>query len=66
MKKLKIEKSHYPDGEKDHLIVLYSNTKYGRGFKRLFKGTKDECEREFKILNDELESGIQNNKFEVY
>ena len=44
MKKLKVEKSLYPDEEGTHLVVLYSNTKYGRGFKRLFKGSFRECQ----------------------
>ena len=37
MKKLKVEKSMYPDDEGTHLVVLYSNTKYGRGFRRLLR-----------------------------
>lgn len=50
MKKLKVEKSMYPDDEGTHLVVLYSNTKYGRGFKRLFKGTFKECQKYKKEL----------------
>ena len=50
MKKLKVEKSMYPDEEGTHLVVLYSNTKYGRGFKRLFKGSFKECQEDEKEL----------------
>ena len=50
MKKLKVEKSMYPDDEGTHLVVLYSNTKYGRGFKRLFKGSYKECQEYKKEL----------------
>lgn len=50
MKKLKVEKSMYPDDEGTHLVVLYSNTKYGRGFKRLFKGSFKDCQKYKKEL----------------
>lgn len=50
MKKLKVEKSQFPDEEGTHLVVLYSNTKYGRGFKRLFKGSYKECQEYKKEL----------------
>lgn len=50
MKKLKVEKSMYPDDQGTHLVVLYSNTKYGRGFKRLFKGSFKECQKYKKEL----------------
>lgn len=43
MKKLKVEKSKYPDDEGTHLVVMYSHTKYGMGFQRLFKGSRKEC-----------------------
>ena len=50
MQKLKIEKSHYPDDEGTHLVILYSATKYGQGFRRLFKGTYRECQKYKKEL----------------
>lgn len=52
MKKLKVEKSAFPDEEGTHLVVLYSNTKYGRGFRRLFKGSYKDCQK----FKKELES----------
>lgn len=60
MKKLKVEKSMYPDDEGTHLVVLYSNTKYGRGFRRLFKGSFKECQ-EYK---KELESNEGDKKLQ--
>ena len=54
MKKLKVEKSQFPDEEGTHLVVLYSNTKYGRGFKRLFKGSYKECQEYKKELESVL------------
>lgn len=50
MKILKVEKSHFPDDEGTHLVVLYSNTKYGRGFRRLFKGSFKDCQKYKKEL----------------
>lgn len=47
MKRLKIEKSLYPDGEKTHLVNLISETKRGCNSRRIFKGTYKEC-RKFK------------------
>lgn len=52
MKKLKVEKSAFPDEEGTHLVVLYSATKYGRGFRRLFKGSYKDCQK----FKKELES----------
>ena len=52
MKKLKVEKSAFPDEEGTHLVVLYSTTKYGRGFRRLFKGSYKDCKK----FKKELES----------
>lgn len=60
MKKLKVEKSMYPDDEGTHLVVLYSNTKYGRGFRRLFKGSYKECQ-EYK---KELESNVGDKELQ--
>ena len=50
MKKLKVERSMYPDDQGTHLVVLYQNTKYGRGFRRLFKGSYKECQEYKKDL----------------
>lgn len=47
MKKLKIERSLYPDGLKTHIVNLISETKRGCNSRRLFKGSYKEC-REFK------------------
>lgn len=60
MKKLKIEKSLYPEDNKTHLVVMYSHTKYGHGIQRLFKGTYKEC-KEFKkeLENDERGKSIR-------
>lgn len=61
MKKLKVEKSMYPDDEGTHLVVLYSNTKYGRGFRRLFKGSFKECQEYKKELeSDEGDKKLQS------
>lgn len=53
MQKLKVEKSYFPDDEGTHLVVLYSNTKYGQGFRRIFKGSRKECLEYKKKLEDE-------------
>ncbi|MBO7080019.1 MAG: hypothetical protein J6W64_09455 [Bacilli bacterium] len=55
MKKLKIEKSLYPEGNKTHLVVLYSLTEYGIGTKRIFKGSYDECKEYKKELENEVQ-----------
>lgn len=55
MQKLKVEKSAFPGEEGTHLVVLYSNTKYGRGFRRLFKGSYKECQKYKKDLESEHE-----------
>lgn len=54
MKKLKIEKSLFPEGKKTHLVVLYSLTEYGIGTKRIFKGSYDECKEYKKELENEV------------
>lgn len=53
MKKLKIEKSLFPEGNKTHLVVLYSLTEYGIGTKRIFKGTYNECKEYKKELEND-------------
>lgn len=45
MKKLKIELSKYPEPNKDYILFLHSETKRGFSWKRIFKGTKEECKR---------------------
>lgn len=41
--KLRIEKSGFPEKEKDHILILESMTNHGWNYKRIFKGTKEEC-----------------------
>ena len=38
--KLLIEKSNY---DKDYILFLHNSTKYGDGWRRLFKGSRKEC-----------------------
>lgn len=61
MKKLKVEKSMYPDEEGTHLVVLYSRSKYGLGYQRLFKGSFKECQKYKKEL-EENERGIKTEQ----
>ena len=42
-KKYKVEKSEFPEDNKTHLVVMYSNTMYGVNYQRVFKGTYKEC-----------------------
>lgn len=53
MKKLKIEKSLYPEYKKTHLVNLISETKRGCNSRRLFKGTYEECKKFKKELENE-------------
>lgn len=43
MKKLVIKKSLFPDGNKTHVVISKSMTKYGICEGRVFKGSRDEC-----------------------
>ena len=52
MKKVKVEKSLYPEVDKTHLVVMYSQTLYGSATKRLFKGTYKECQEYKKELHE--------------
>lgn len=45
MKKYKIKKSLFPDGNKKYVVEGRSLTKYGICEGRLFKGTYDECKK---------------------
>lgn len=42
-KKLKIEKSKYPDDIGNYVLFLHNETKHGESWKRIFKGTRKEC-----------------------
>lgn len=54
--KLKIEKSEFPDEEGTHLVVQYTATEHGYGYRRLFKGTYKECMEKKKELEDKDDS----------
>lgn len=43
MIKFKIEKSKEPIDEKTYILWKHNITKYGEGWKGIFKGTKLEC-----------------------
>ncbi len=56
--KLKIEKSDFPDAEGTHLLVQYTSTEHGWGYRRLFKGTHKEC-MEKKNEMEDLKNGAK-------
>lgn len=41
--RFKVEKSEFPDREGTHLLIVQTASEYGWGYRRLFKGTKQEC-----------------------
>lgn len=53
MKKLKVEKSKFPEDNKTHLVVQYSESQNGYGIGRIFKGTYKECVSYKKRLENE-------------
>lgn len=61
MKKLKVEKSLYPEEEKTHIVFLYSSSKCGVNCERIFKGTYKECEVYKKRLENANKRHIKIN-----
>lgn len=59
--KLKIEKSEFPDEEGTHLLVQYTATEHGYGYRRLFKGTYKECIDKKKELEDSKNGAKRKN-----
>lgn len=53
IREFKVEKSQFPEGDKKWLVVMYSKSKHGINFQRVFKGTKAECEKNKKEMEKE-------------
>ena len=54
--KYKVERSKYPEGNKNHLVFRYSVSSHGYNIKRVFKGTYKECidkKKELEMLGNE-------------
>lgn len=54
MKKLKVEKSLYPDDKGTHILFLYSESERGINIKRIFKGSRRKCLEEKRRLESEV------------
>lgn len=52
MKKYKVEKSLFPEGEATYLVVAYSISEYGRNIQRVFKGRYKDCIKRKKELEE--------------
>ena len=51
-RKLRVEKSLYPEEEKTHILVLETETEHGGSIGRIFKGTRRECFKRKKEMED--------------
>lgn len=49
----KVEKSHFPEDNKTHLVVRYIESDMGFGCGRIFKGTFRECHNYKRKLENE-------------
>ena len=52
-RKLKVEKSLYPDDTGTHILFLYSESECGSNIKRIYKGTRRKCLEEKRRLENE-------------
>lgn len=57
MKKYKVEKSKFPEGNKTHLVILDAHSEHGYNYQRVFKGSYKECLEE-KRRREEIENSI--------
>ena len=53
--KLIINKSKYPDEDGNYVLFHYSETNHGCNWRRIFKGSENEClEYKLKLMNVKL------------
>lgn len=50
--RFKVEKSDLPDETGTHILVMETATEHGWGYRRIFKGSKEECLKKKKEMEE--------------